>query len=561
MTVRPSPQVLAQEIEFRRARDSFYYFFTHFWKVQIPKKGPRSPEERDFQRELAERLQDAEGGEVPLRLVALKARQIGFTTVVAAFAAWSCMFNEDTPWLFVSRGETEAKKNLARAAYGYQRLPKWLKDRLPALVTSSSERMAWANESRIDSIPASAGSGRGDSVYGVLFDEAAHMENPEELFGSLDPLCYGPMLVFSSANGMGNWYHSRWKESQMPDSEWQWMFCSWREVPGRDDAWYQRTKKRYRGSMWLFYQEYPGTPQEAFAKTGRRAIGDDVLDLDTIREPEWRFRWTGDQFDTDNPLGDGEEEDLELHAWYLPTVERDDRGRVTRKPNYVVFCDPSEGLTNGDYTAVAVWDANTGTVVATIRTHWPVEEIAEVLAWLGYYYHTALMMVERNNLGLVPIVELTRTLNYPRMYRMAQLGQIVKGDRTPRYGWHTNRSTKPKMVHEAIRGFRDHQIVVHDARFYYEVQTFVSDGKGGYAASHDNHDDMVIAVLGGYQGVLDIGQYPIIWHDDEPGPPTWADVLGLEDPVSRGSGSASIRVGGDGRKPAQVTRRSITLVA
>ena len=120
---RVPAEALVREDEFRHAARSFYYFFMHFWKVQIPKKGPRLPEERGFQKRLAGLLE----GDDQIRLVALKARQIGFTTVVAAYATWSCLFGNDVPWLFVSRGESEAKKNLARASYGYRRLPKWMR--------------------------------------------------------------------------------------------------------------------------------------------------------------------------------------------------------------------------------------------------------------------------------------------------------------------------------------------------------------------------------------------------------------------------------------------------
>ena len=526
------------------------------WKVQVPKKGPRKPEVRQFQQDVATLL-DAEADN-ELRLVALKARQIGFTTVVAAYATWSCLFGDDVPWLFVSRGENEAKKNLARATYGYRRLPPWMKDRLPKLLTESTERLGWANESRIDSIPASASSGRGDSVYGVLFDEAAHMENPDELFGSLDPLCYGPMLVFSSANGMGNWFHERWLEAQRQDSEWQSIFCPWSEVPRRDQAWYEKRKKRYRGQMWMFYQEYPTTPQEAFAKTGRRAIGDDVLEYLTPTEPSWRLGWTGTEFDVKRPLGDGDEEDMELWVWEHPTVARDDLGRALFKPNYVIFCDPAEGLEHGDYTAVAVVDANSMKKVASVYTHYPVEELGVVLAWLGYHYHTALIGVERNNMGLVPIVDLNRNLRYPRLYRMEQLGQVIKGDRTPRFGWHTNRATKPKMVKEYLRGLRAQEINNVDPRFHHEVQTFIMDGRGGYAASNKNHDDMVIADLGSYQIAQDVGKYPIVWVDDGPTILTWDDVLSIDEHRPGTSASGRMRIG-HGVSTGRGRQRNITL--
>jgi hypothetical protein len=274
-----------------------------------------------------------------------------------------------------------------------------------------------------------------------------------------------------------------------------------------------------------------------------------------VSPPLWRFRWDGSQFDTDSPVVGSEGDDLELRCWAPPTVDRWPDGRVRRLPNYVIFCDAAEGLETGDYTAVAVWDANLRRVVATIRTHYPIEYFADVLAWLGHWYFVALIMVERNNHGLVPITELSRRFNYPRQYRMAHLGQMVLTDRTPRWGWHTNRSTKPKMVLDFLRALRDREVQVPDPQWSIEAQTFVADGSGGYAAAPPNHDDLMMAVIGGWQGVLDVGEYPIIWTDPEPGPPTWDDVIAVTTPTAT---TTPLRVGG-GPERAVISRLSVTL--
>lgn len=554
MPAEVSQQEAARELLFRRSKESFGFFFEHMWVVQVPRKGAVHPKLRGFQARLAGLLEKQVDS---LLLVALKARQIGFTTIVCAFAVWWCLFHPDSPWLLASRNEDAAKKNLARAAYGWRRLPQWFKDRCPECTSDTTERLAWANESRVESIPASAASGRSDSVFGVLFDEAAHMEAPAELFASLQPLCYGPFIVFSSANGMGGWFHERWLEAQAEGSEWTPFFCPWSEVAERDPAWYERTRRKYRGQEWLFYQEFPANDVEAFARSGRVAFDPGLIDGQDYTPPLVRYGWGVAEPNNFGPLDAGQENDLELWVWAYPRVERDEKGRTLRPPNYVVFCDPAEGLAHGDQTAIAVWDANQMELVATSVSYYPIEDLDLPLAWIGHWYHGALLMVERNNHGLVPITGLSRRLHYPRLYRMASMGEIPSGDRTPRYGWITSRVTKPKMVHDFLRALRDGLARLHDARWRVQASTYVADGKGGYGASEQNFDDLMTAVIGGWQGVQEVGQYPVVWIDDVEQPPTWQDILGLEDTQAKVT-SASMHVGGRNRL-RNAGHRSFTL--
>jgi hypothetical protein len=94
---------------------------------------------------------------------------------------------------------------------------------------------------------------------------------------------------------------------------------------------------------------------------------------------------------------------------------------------------------------------------------------------------------------------------------MAQFAQIVQGDRTPRYGWMTSRTTKPKMVHDFLHALRTGEALVHDVRWVQQASTYIADGRGGFEAAAQNRDDLMTAVLGGWQGVLEVGQYPVVW--------------------------------------------------
>jgi hypothetical protein len=516
-------QQLEQELMFRRCEEDFRFFCETFWHIPVPakKKVKLNFEARPYQVDFAKDLQANE------LVLVLKARQIGLTTIAAAYAFWTAFFREDHPWMLVSAGEEAAKRAITRLKYGYTRLPQWMKDRGPEVTTWAGQMLGFDNNSKIEALPSTAAAGRGDSVYGVIFDEAAHMVDANSVFGALDPLTYGIMIVFSTAKGMGNWFHSRWIESQKKGSPWVGVFFPWSAVPERDQAWYEKTKLKYAGEMWLFYQEYPNTPEEAFAKSGQVAIGADLMDQQDWREEEARWRWLPHEqrFEL---MEDLEDDDVMLRLWAPPEVERDETGRAIRDPNYVIFCDTAEGLEHGDFNAISVWNANTLEEVAAMETRYPIEYMGELLEELGYQFHTALVVIERNNTGLVPVTYLAKVARYPRLYRMQDIGKRKHGKRSERYGWRTDVSTKPKMVHDFRKALGDGHILIHNERFRIQMQTYVRDGKGSYNATSGNHDDAIIATLGAYQGVLDVGQYPTIFYDEESTQPTWRDVIEVE---------------------------------
>jgi hypothetical protein len=422
----------------------------------------------------------------------------------------------------------------------------------PQVLRQNNEEIEFDNGSRIISIPSSSSSGRGRAMFGALMDESAFMENADELFAAIDPMCYGPLFMFSTANGIGNFFQETWAESQMEDSEWEGAFHPWSAHPARDEVWYKRTQRKYRARPHLFYQEFPSTPEEAFLKSGRVALLMDKLrDEQAWAPPAYRFDMAqvrGDYLEDSNQdwgkmvmrsaIPENDHRDLELHVWQLPYLERDEDGFLVREPNFAIAVDVSEGLEHGDYSAIAVWDVNEREVVATLKAHVPVADLADHLEFLGYWYYVALIGVERNNHGLLPLAQLQERA-YPRLFRMDTIAQIKSGDRTTRYGWFTNKATKPKMVQDFNRALADGAMTLRDTRLLHEATTFLADGKGGYSAKPPNHDDLVVAHMIGLQLAADVGSYPIIWRDPIPGPTTIGEVLELsgtwDDDVKFGS--------------------------
>lgn len=498
-------------------RISKEFWFKNYYFIPIVGEGPRLFEPRDYQMNVSNKLDTSK------LIIGLKARQIGWTTIGVANALHDALFNIEHPWLFVSKNEDAATKMLDKAKYAYSRLPSWMRSDLPKLISETQTTLIFDNGSRIESVPATASTGRGDSVYGALLDECAFMDYAEEIWGAVEPLVYGPAMIFSTANGMGNFFHDIWLDSQQKDSVWQGMFYPWYVVEDRDEAWYDHAKRSFRGREWLFYQEYASTPEEAFAKSGRVAYGSSiVLDCFEEIEPYAKYEWV---------IGEGpkqidiiEEADIEIFQWVPPVVERGDDYRPKWKPNFVVAADVAEGLEHGDFSYVTVFDANTGEQVLSCKSAIPISYLDEIIDWAGHEYFKALAIVERNNAGMLPLDRLYRDRIYPRLYRMDSVAEFRTGDRTPRYGWITSPVTKPKMVNDFYHALTQGSVLMHDPDFVLEAQTFIADGRGSYSATSGRHDDVIMGTLVAYQGILDSPKYPILWTDDVIHAPTHDEV-------------------------------------
>lgn len=495
------------------------FWFEEFYEIPVVGKGAQPFHLRNYQKHILSKIDEQN------LIIGLKARQIGWTTLAVANALHDVLFFESHPWLLVSRTEDAAIKMLDKAKYAYARLPKWMKDRLPKIRSQTQATLVFDNGSYIEAVPATGSTGRGDSVYGALMDECAFMEYAQEIWAAIEPLVYGKAMLFSTANGMGNFFHEVWLDSQREDSVWEGIFFPWDVVPERDQAWYDHTKASYRGREWFFFQEYPSNPEEAFAKSGRVAFQANLVDMNFEKiEPARKLRWVPGTPGQGHEIPVYEEADIEIYQWKLPEVIRDKDNRPKYKPNYVVACDVAEGLEHGDFTYVTVFDANTGEQVMSSKSAIPVSYLDGLLNWAGEEYMDALIIVERNYHGILPIDRLHRDHWYPRLYRMDNFAQFQTGDRTPRYGWVTSPGTKPKMVDDFVYALGTNQVLLHDPEFVHESRTFVADGKGGYAATSGNHDDVIMGTLIAYQGMIDVGKYPVIWRDPVMLPPTHDDM-------------------------------------
>ena len=270
---------LKHEAEWRNCVKDENYFLENYWSIAHPAHGRILFGLREAQKEALRRWGDNRYS------LTLKARQIGWTTLVAAHQFWLAFFHEDQNIIDLSRTEREAVLLLRKTKYGYKHLPKWMVERGPHQDVEHQQRMAFSNGSQITSMPSASDPARGESATLVVVDEWAFLPNPEEAWASIEPVADvgGRIIGLSTANGSGNFFHNMWTGAVTGNNKFDPMFFPWSASEDRDNSWYEGKKD----SMlpWQLAQEYPTSPEEAFVRSGNP-----VFDLDSLDALEFYVR-------------------------------------------------------------------------------------------------------------------------------------------------------------------------------------------------------------------------------------------------------------------------------
>lgn len=245
-----------------------------------------------------------------------------------------------------------------------------------------------------------------------------------------------------------------------------------------------RRRKIANSSEDLFMQEYPATPDEAFISTGRPVFEPQLIveQLSALKATNKVLKTKSINNITDNIGSIVENSRGELQVYR----KRDP------KETYVIGADVGMGVRGGDPSCAQILDSQMN-LVATWRGIAHPDYFAKVLATLGYHYHTALVAPERNNHGLVTCITL-RDLLYPNLYTDVVEGTLDDGKDTIRLGFFTSEATKPLIIDKLRSSFKSGEIVINDITTLEEMQTFVVTESGKLEAEGGAHDDTVIAL-------------------------------------------------------------------
>ena len=465
----------------------------------------------------------------PVRVIILKARQMGFSTLTESilFKDTVTKFNRRTG--IITHLDTATTNLFNMSKLMLDNLPLELK---PSVKNSNAKELIFDNEegtglkSKIKCMTAgTSGVGRSDTFDNLHLSELAFWQGDVTatltgLFQAVPNLPDTMIIIESTANGYEK-FKELWDQAVAGENDFYPLFVAWYELPEYQMPYsgfkltaeeekikelYNLTNEQLEWRRWCirnncqgdveqFKQEYPSNPEEAFLSTGNC-----IFDKDAIIE---RLR------NLPKPIKQGYfiYDEAEARKNNITNIQwvNDKKGciKIYQMPNvpqetkYVLSGDTA-GDTLGDEFAADVIDAKTLEQVATLEMQTDEDLFAKQMYCLGMFYKRALMTIE-TNFSTYPQKKLEE-YGYPNFYVREVVDRYDKSV-TKQFGFNTNRKTKPLILSNLVQIVRENVEVFNDPKTLREMLTMVRKENGKQEAEEGYHDDKVMSAAIGYNAI------------------------------------------------------------
>ena len=506
------------EMDVRKIIEGSMYIFVKEGGKIIPFKF-NPPQER-----LWESICDDWNNNVPIRYVILKARQMGFSTLIEAFLFVLTTFQPYMKSIIVADIEENATSLFDMSKNFYDSF-RWA-NVLPKKKKANGKILSFEGDSSIRILCASKNTGRSKSCQYLHLSEFAFWDDPETAMTALSQTVssnnpHSAIFIESTANGF-NEFKVRCDKARAKEGNYKFFFFPWFEMPSYrrpytgfvktqeekdiqerfnldDDQleWRRYTiKNECNNNILTFHQEYPATPEEAFISTGDSVFNNEVV-AEQKAIAEKRVHRRG-RFTYDLERGAGVEEVLVKNIHWEDDNENGEI-RIYSEPikgfPYVLAGDPADG--GRDYWAGTVINNLNKQQVATYHALGvKAKDYALQLYCLGLYFNTALIGTEVNKRKDI-MEKLADNFNYPNLYQREQKDSIERGIEN-KWGSYTDVATKPAIVDEFMEVFEHNPSLIVDFTTLSEMETFgwvttPSGKKTAKAVSDKYHDDTVMS--------------------------------------------------------------------
>lgn len=440
----------------RCGRDPVYFIKT-YTKIQHPTKGVIPFDTYPFQDDCVDAF-------MKHRLnIVLKSRQLGLTTICAAYAVWMAIFRKDKNILVIATKLNTAMTFIKKVKVVLENMPPWL---LLPKFEPSKQAISFSNGSIIKAIPTSDDAGRSESLSLLIIDEAAHIRDFDDIWTGLAPTFStgGNAIVLSTPNGVGGQYYQMWMEAEAGVNGFNPIRIPWFKHPEHDQAWFDSETKNLPKKK--VSQEYLCD----FISSGDTFLQTEDLErlLATVRQPSSKHGHKN-----------------EIWVWVDPQPGK----------RYVMSADVARGDAH-DFSAFHIIDVEDCEVVAEYMGKAPPERLADMMYEWGLRYNSALAIPENNTFGYFVNRKLA-SMGYKRMY----YGSSAKSDpftyvplndeELP--GFQTNAKSRAQILSKLEEMLRTGTLRVYSRRLYEQLQAFLWFGNKPMAAK-GAFDDLVMSL-------------------------------------------------------------------
>lgn len=417
------------------------------------------------------------------RSITLKARQIGFSTLVSGYLYHRTITNPGMNTALIGYNADLTTELLDKIKTFYRTTPEELR---PKIQYNSKYEISFPGlDSKIIVLPSSENVGRGYTIHNCLLTELAFWDKPEEKMLAIENAvpASGKIIIESTPNGVGNKFHKMW----MADNDYAKKAYGW---------WWHYTEeeidiiRRRINDPQRFAQEY----ELEFLAAGRS-----VFDHAGLKRAQRNILRVGDAV---------KNEDGTTH--FVKEIEHGLRIYKYPQPGhiYMAGADVAEGVTGGDYSVFTIFDRATGEEVAFYRGYCPPDVFGSYINIWGRMYNNALVAVESNNHGLTTITQLKKLI-YPQIYFRPSKFDSMGHSMSDRLGWRTTKVTRPLLIDDLAEAMRNDDIMIHSQETLTEMITFVYNDAGNMVPQQGFHDDCIFATGICFQGFKTLYSKPL----------------------------------------------------
>lgn len=499
----------------------------------------------------------------PVRLIVLKARQIGMSTFFMALMYWFVSLRGNRNAIVAAYNEKSVNNLYEKTRIFYAHSPTWIR---PEFRIMNRERLHFAskdvedktglNSQIVTDTSDNVQIGRSWALHFFLGSEAPLWSNPVPVVtavqNAIPKNTPGTFIIYEGTSAGMNYYYTMWQEAEERDLHR--IFISWCAMDEYrlelDDA---EIVHIYADRYDFEHEVYGDEMAEA------QNIADQLRDWYNEAEDEaWLYRevacrlaWRRKCIEQDcNKILDEFKKEYpttEQDAWVstgksiFPTVklasqreafragmasgridpvrfrwndslanwEQNNRGHLwmfeplQEDATYVLGADVALGLDRGDYSSFVLLRLPDCVVSAVFWDRVPPTMLASMLYDVGRRAGDALLGVEANEEGGYSCNTELRDLGYPYLYRREQ-HDTIQSRRMMKIGWKTSAVSKDHMISDLRKAITYDDIIINgdelfDQLMSYQEYQIGSQGRKQRGCPPPMHDDVATGCMIAYQ--------------------------------------------------------------